>query len=181
MAGRRRGAALRIEQMTLVSDAEPYDVPAIVMDRSSTSQDRRLTIRRGVSRQPQRCFSAISGWRSYQPGRRLSKHRSGAGHRTDTCRYVVHGAESGLVLSFPPCRDPAAGAMTWQSPTTLTLMTRHAAHALLLDKVALAIHPGQGGAHGRAGGGGIGLRGPPVVPRAGGGRACRAGNDPPPR
>ena len=113
MAVRRRGAALRIEQMTIVSDAEPYDVPAIVMDRSSTSQDRRLTIRRGVSRQPQRCFSAISGWRSYQPGRRLSKHRSGAGHRTDTCRYVVHGAESGLVLSFPPCRDLAAGPMTW--------------------------------------------------------------------
>lgn len=42
MAGRRRGAALRIEQMILVSDAEPYDERSIVMDRSSTSQDRRL-------------------------------------------------------------------------------------------------------------------------------------------
>ena len=31
------------------------------------------------------------------------------GYRTYTCRYSVNGAECGLVLNFPPCRDPSAG------------------------------------------------------------------------
>jgi hypothetical protein len=35
------------------------------------------------------------------------------GHRTYTCRYPVNGAECGLVLSFPPCRDPSAGPASW--------------------------------------------------------------------
>ena len=33
------------------------------------------------------------------------------GHRTYTCRYPVNGRECGLVLSFPRCRDPSAGAL----------------------------------------------------------------------
>jgi hypothetical protein len=35
------------------------------------------------------------------------------GHRTYTCRYLVDGRECGLVLSFPPCRDPSAGPSSW--------------------------------------------------------------------
>jgi len=35
------------------------------------------------------------------------------GHRTYTCRYPVNGSECGLVLSFPPCRDPTAGPASW--------------------------------------------------------------------
>ena len=35
------------------------------------------------------------------------------GHRTYTCRFPVNGAECGLVLSFPPCRDPNAGPASW--------------------------------------------------------------------
>ena len=35
------------------------------------------------------------------------------GHRTYTCRYPANGAECGLVLSFPPCRDPNAGPASW--------------------------------------------------------------------
>jgi hypothetical protein len=35
------------------------------------------------------------------------------GHRAYTCRYLVDGAECGLVLSFPPCSDPSAGPMSW--------------------------------------------------------------------
>jgi hypothetical protein len=35
------------------------------------------------------------------------------GHRTYTCRFLVNGSECGLVLSFPPCRDPKAGPSSW--------------------------------------------------------------------
>jgi hypothetical protein len=35
------------------------------------------------------------------------------GHRTYTCRFLVNGRECGLVLSFPPCRDPSAGPSSW--------------------------------------------------------------------
>jgi hypothetical protein len=36
-----------------------------------------------------------------------------SGHRTYTCRYIVDGVECGLVLSFPPCRDPTAEPSSW--------------------------------------------------------------------
>ena len=49
------------------------------------------------------------------------------------------------------------------------------------DGESHTISSGQGGERDSAGGGGVGLRGPPVVPCAGRGRVRRAGNDPPRR
>jgi hypothetical protein len=35
------------------------------------------------------------------------------GHGTYRCRFLVDGRECGLVLNFPPCRDPSAGPSSW--------------------------------------------------------------------
>jgi hypothetical protein len=48
-------------------------------------------------------------WKAWLEGDPPGVH----GHRTYTCRFLVDGRECGLVLSFPPCRDPDAGPLSW--------------------------------------------------------------------
>jgi hypothetical protein len=72
----------------------------------ASSAAKRTKARRPVTR-----YCPTAPWSAGRPAICTPGVR---GNRTYTCRYLVNGTECGLVLNFPPCRDPNAGPASWK-------------------------------------------------------------------